>query len=94
MATMWFQNRKGEERVIAQVETWDDVYAEIDKFIENCNKNKIEQSKKIYGDQYDESKVRFFKSYYTRIWEEGGRTKLDVGSWTEFFYTDLKPQGM
>ena len=28
-----------------------------------------------------------FKSYYKRVWEENGRTKVDVGSWTEFFYT-------
>ena len=29
-----------------------------------------------------------FKSYYTRMWEEDGRLKLDVGSHTEFFYID------
>lgn len=29
-----------------------------------------------------------FKSYYTRIWEECGRLKFDVGSHTEFFYLD------
>lgn len=27
-----------------------------------------------------------FKSYYKRVWEENGRTKVDVGSWSEFFY--------
>ena len=27
-----------------------------------------------------------FKSYYKRVWEENGRTKVDVGSWTEFFF--------
>lgn len=27
-----------------------------------------------------------FKSYYKRVWEESGRTKVDVGSWSEFFY--------
>ena len=25
-----------------------------------------------------------FKSYYTRVWEENGRLKLDCGSWSEF----------
>lgn len=27
-----------------------------------------------------------FKSYYKRTWEENGRTKVDVGSWSEFLY--------
>ena len=27
-----------------------------------------------------------FKSYYKRVWEENGRNKVDVGSWSEFFY--------
>ena len=31
-----------------------------------------------------------YKSYYIRSWEENGRIKIDVGSWSEFFYTDLK----
>ena len=90
MATLWFQNSKGEERLIAAVDNWDDVHRCIKEFINQCNENKIIQSKEIYGDKYDESKVQLFKSYYTRIWEEDGRTKIDVGSWTEFFYTDLK----
>lgn len=29
-----------------------------------------------------------FKSYYTRVWEENGRIKFDVGSYTEFFYLE------
>lgn len=29
-----------------------------------------------------------FKSYYTRVWEENGRLKFDVGSWSEFFYLE------
>ena len=29
-----------------------------------------------------------FKSYYKRLWEENGRIKIDVGSWTEFFWLD------
>lgn len=31
---------------------------------------------------------RNFKSYYTRVWEENGRLKFDVGSWSEFFYLE------
>lgn len=27
-----------------------------------------------------------YKSYYRRCWEEDGMTKVDVGSWSEFFY--------
>ena len=27
-----------------------------------------------------------FNSYYKRVWEENGRIKVDVGSWSEFFY--------
>lgn len=29
-----------------------------------------------------------FKSCYTRVWEENGRLKFDVGSWSEFFYLE------
>ncbi len=29
-----------------------------------------------------------FKSYYTRVWEENGRLKFDVGSWLEFFFLE------
>lgn len=27
-----------------------------------------------------------YKSYYTREWKEEGELKIDVGSWSEFFY--------
>ena len=33
-----------------------------------------------------------YKSYYIRSWEEEGLIKYDVGSWSEFFYTDLKEE--
>ena len=29
-----------------------------------------------------------YKSYYIRVWEENGRLKFDVGSWSEFFYLE------
>ena len=29
-----------------------------------------------------------YKSYYWRSWEEDGRIKIDVGSWSEFFFVD------
>ena len=31
---------------------------------------------------------RNFKSYYKRVWDEDGRIKVDVGSWTEFFFVE------
>ena len=87
---LWFENNEGKERLIASVENWNDVHDCINKFIKQCNQNKILRSKEIYGTDYDESKVRFFKSYYTRVWpQEDGRCRIDVGSHTEFFITDL-----
>lgn len=29
-----------------------------------------------------------FKCYYMRSWEQDGRIKIDVGSWSEFFFID------
>jgi len=87
---LWFENSEGKERLIAAVDNWQDVYHCITTFIDQCNENKKLQSKEIYGDEYDESKVRLFKSYYTRIWkQEDGRSRIDVGSHTEFFITDI-----
>lgn len=68
MAKLWFQNSQGQERVIMEVNNFNDVFTGIWNFLEEHN----------------------YKSYYIRSWEEGGRIKYDVGSWTEFFYTDLK----
>lgn len=58
-----FQNSRGKERVIAEPQSVEEVFKEINKFLNEHN----------------------FKSYYTRVWEENGRVKLDVGSWSEFF---------
>lgn len=70
---LWFENDLGQKRVIADCRTLDQVYKEINKFIEECN------AKKPAG-------VAPFKSYYTRIWTTPeGWTKFDVGSHTEFF---------
>lgn len=46
--------------------------------------NKEEVSKEInkFLDEHN------FKSYYTRVWNENGRLKFDVGSHTEFFYLE------
>lgn len=29
-----------------------------------------------------------YKNYYSRSWEVDGRVKIDVGSWSEFFFVD------
>jgi len=76
MAKLWFQNSNGDEREIANCANWADVYDAIDNFIDCCNVTKPVNKQ--------------FKMYYMRTWEEDGRTKIDVGSWSEFFYTDLK----
>lgn len=76
--TLWFENSVGEERIIAEVKDWQDVWKSIDNFINECN------AKKPRG-------VKPFKSYYSRIYKiDNGRTKIDVGSHTEFFSTDLE----
>ena len=92
---LWFENSNGEERVIKNTaSTWVEVNQAIKEFINRCNINKHTAAKQIYGDQYDPSKVNEFKWYYTRVWEqEDGRTKIDVGSHTEFFIWEGKYDG-
>ena len=46
------------------------------------NKEEVHKEIKKFLDEYN------FKSYYTRIWEENGRLKYDVGSHTEFFFLE------
>ena len=78
--TLWFQNSQGKERKIATVNNWPEVWKEIHKFIDECNARKPKHTKP-------------FKSYYSRIWNEGEYAIIDVGSHTEFFKTDLKYEG-
>lgn len=75
MAKLWFGNRLGQERVIAECENFKEVNIAIDKFIAECNKKWPNKTP--------------FKRYYTRIWNEGGRSVFDVGSHSEFFYFEL-----
>ena len=79
MGNLWFQNRNNKRYLIANVETFKDVFRSINEFIDQCNENR--------------PKEKQFKSYYTRIYTSEGLTELDVGSWSEFFYTDLKYNG-
>jgi hypothetical protein len=74
MAKLWFRNSNGQERFLTECETLQEVNIEIDKFIADAN------------DRYPNK--RAFKRYYTRMWQEDGRWKFDVGSHTEFFYWD------
>lgn len=74
--TLWFENSQGIKRQICDCATWYDVCRSIDEFIAQCNEHKPAD--------------RQFKSYYTRIWQEDGMTKIDVGSHTEFFYWEGK----
>lgn len=64
---LYFENSYGERRIIAEPETEEEVYKEMNKFCEDRN----------------------FKIYYTRSWmTPDGLKKLDVGSWSEFFYIE------
>lgn len=72
---VWFENANGEERVIKNTaNTWTEVYDTIKNFVNRCNQRKV-----ISGGQP-------FKIYYVRAWkQEDGRTRIDIGSHTEFF---------
>lgn len=84
---LWFEDSNGNERVIKNTATtWAEVNEAIDAFINRCNINKTNERKQYYGDAYDPAYDRPFVRYYTRIWKQSdGRTKIDVGSHTEFF---------
>lgn len=75
MAKLWFQNSNGKRYLIAEVADYQQAFKEIHKFIDECNQKWPEKEP--------------FQVYYIRSWHEDGYTKLDVGSWSEFFYTDL-----
>lgn len=70
---LYFENTYGEARQIAECKDDREVRLAIQNFINECNKHKPKDNQ--------------FKSYYTRTWEEDGKTWFDVGSHTEFFYT-------
>lgn len=92
MKRLWFENADGEERVINKhADTWAEVNETIDEFIKQCNIKKSNTRKLIYGDSYDPAKDNPFIRYYTRVWQQkDGRTRIDVGSHTEFFIWEGK----
>lgn len=75
MAKLWFGNSLGQERIIAECKNFSEVMTEIDKFITDAN------------DKWPNKQP--FKRYYTRIWNEDGRSVFDVGSHSEFFYFEI-----
>lgn len=70
---LWFENVWGEERVIAEnCDTWPQVHKAICDFLEECQK------------KWPNKKP--FEWYYTRTWkQDDGRTRIDIGSHSEFF---------
>lgn len=75
---LWFENNWGEERVIAEsCDTWQDVNKAIQAFIDECTR------------KWPNKKP--FEWHYTRVWrQKDGRTRIDVGSHTEFFIWEGK----
>lgn len=62
-----FQNSRGEERIIAEIQDKKEAVKEINKFLDDHN----------------------YKSYYMNVCEDdNGRLRIDVGSWSEFFYLE------
>lgn len=78
MARLWFENVWEEERVIAEnCPTWQDVHAAIQSFLDECQR------------KWPNKKP--FQWYYTRTWQqEDGRTRIDIGSHSEFFIWEGK----
>lgn len=67
-----FENVWEEERVIAECETWQEVHKAIEDFLDECTR------------KWPNKKP--FEWYYTRTWQqEDGRTRIDIGSHSEFF---------
>lgn len=75
--TLYFQNSQGKLKAVAQIDD--------NKSVEDCRAEVFKAIHKYCDD-------RNFKIYYIRIWntELDGKqmTKFDVGSHTEFFFTD------
>ena len=73
---LWFGNSFGKRRIIAECANPQEVNKAIDNFIAECNAAKARGA----------GNYKPFIRYYTRVWEEDGMVKYDVGSHTEFFY--------
>ena len=66
---LYFENSRGERRVIAEPKDRNEAWKEISKFCKDAG----------------------FKVYYVNSYETpDGFIRYDVGSWSEFFYLDIK----
>ena len=70
--TLYFENRRGEWRPIAECAEKIDVYAAIKQFVEEQNQTRPPEKQ--------------FQINYWRVWDSDGYTHYDIGSWTEFFH--------
>ena len=71
-----FRNSSGEERIIGNPKNREEVFDEINKFVNECNTKKIGSKP--------------FEIYYVNMYMAENRLKLDVGSWSEFFFCQLE----
>lgn len=75
MKRLIFLDSNGNHRKICEC-SQSEVITNITRFINECNEKNKENS------------LSQFKSYYIRSWNEDTKTWYDVGSHTEFFYTE------
>lgn len=77
--TVWFENARGDMRQIASCDNLEKAYLAIYNFVDKAN------AAKGPGEAP-------FRVYYVRHWEDEttGMTKVDVGSWNEFFYIETE----
>ncbi len=75
MGELYFENHYGERKVIANCDNQEQVYREINKFVDECNKKRRDGKN--------------FKSHYIRTWESDGEIHYDIGSHDEFFHWRL-----
>ena len=71
---LYFEDSNENRRFLAECKDEKEVNQKIKEFIDNCNKRK--------------PKNQQFKMYYVRTWNEDNKTWYDVGSHSEFFYTE------
>ena len=70
-----FKNHYDKERIIASPKNREEVFENIHAFVDECNKNRIDGKE--------------FNIYYSNIYMLDSRLKIDIGSYTEFFYCEL-----
>jgi len=68
--TLYFEDKNGVSRKLADVRNEAETMEEINKFIAYCNKGRKKP----------------FKPPYVRTWEDDGKKWYDVGSHSEYFY--------